>query len=407
MNQLLEEAQAVESQVIGYRRHIHEHPEKGFYLPETTDYVMSCLKSMGIEPQMCGGAIPPKMVDDFEKVGLGRMEEATGAVATIGSGEPCILLRADMDALPLDESSDVAFKSQKSGIMHACGHDAHTAMLLGAARILKDHESELKGTVKLMFQPGEEMGCGSRLMMDHGLLQNPRVDAAFAIHVMPDLSPGCHFAMNEVTASMDTFVGTIQGKGGHSSMPYNTIDANMIATQLYTQLNLLITRESDPLKMVTFTIGVLNGGTATNIIPDTATFQGNMRTLSKKDRDHLIKRIPEMVDHVCAAWRGTASLSVFSTPTTNNDPAFMKDILPSLESVFGADRVIERGPMSGSEDFSHISQEVPAGYVFLGTGGEGCYPVHSPHMTLDESMFKYGVAAHVAVARDWLSAHAK
>lgn len=345
-------------------------------------------------------------MEKYERAGFGHMEHATGLVATIGHGSPCILLRADYDALPLTELADVPFKSQCEGLMHACGHDSHAAMLLGAAKILKDHEAELKGTVKLMFQPGEEMGCGSKLMIDDGLLENPHVDAAFALHVMPDLEAGRLFVAPDVaSASMDTFIIQIQGKGGHSSMPHQTIDASMIATQLYTQLNLLMTREANPRSMVTFSIGAVQAGTVTNIIPDSAVLQGNMRTLSKVDRDHLVKRIPEMVDGIVRAWRGTYRMDFFSTPTTNNDPAFVKEVRPSLEDVVGTDRVISCPPLSGTEDFSYVSQAVPALFAQLGTGG--AYPVHNPNMTLDESLFKIGTAAHVSVAMDWLEAQAQ
>ena len=400
----LEEAARIEEHIIAWRRHMHAHPEKGFDLPATQAYVAEELARMGIEARPCGGPIPLEVVEKYERAGFGRMEQATGLVATIGQGSPCILLRADYDALPLTELADVPFKSTCEGLMHACGHDSHAAMLLGAAKILKEHEAELKGTVKLMFQPGEEMGCGSKLMIDDGLLENPHVDAAFALHVMPDLERGrFFFAPDVASASMDTFIIQVQGKGGHSSMPNQTIDASMIATQLYTQLNLLMTREADPRSMVTFSIGAVQAGTVTNIIPDSAVLQGNMRTLSKADRDHLVERIPEMIDGIVRAWRGSYHLDFFSTPTTMNDPAFIGEVTPSLADVVGEDNVVRWQPLSGTEDFSYVSQAVPSLFMQMGTGG--AYPVHNPHMTLDESLFKLGCAAHVSVAMDWLARH--
>ena len=210
MKTALEEAARIEDQIIAWRRHIHANPEKGFDLPATQAYVAEELARMGIEAKPCGGEIPAEVVEKYERAGFGRMEHATGLVATIGQGSPCILLRADYDALPLTELADVPYKSQCEGLMHACGHDSHAAMLLGAAKILKEHEAELKGTVKLMFQPGEEMGCGSKLMIDDGLLENPHVDAAFALHVMPDLERGrFFFAPDVASASMDTFAPRI------------------------------------------------------------------------------------------------------------------------------------------------------------------------------------------------------
>lgn len=408
VKEALQEARNIQDHVVAWRRHIHAFPEKGFNVPQTASYVLEQLESMGIACRPCGGPIPAEIVDKYERAGFGRTEEATGVVATIGSGSPCILLRADYDALPLQEVADVPFKSQHDGLMHACGHDAHAAMLLGAAEILKKHEAELKGTVKLLFQPGEEMGCGSKLMIEDGLLENPKVDAAFALHVMPDMQKGTfNYAPGVASSSMDTFIVAIQGKGGHSSMPHQTVDAAMIATQLYTQLNLLFTREADPRSMVTFSIGAVQAGTVTNIIPDTAELQGNMRTLSKTDQQHMVQRIPEMIDHVVRAWRGQYRLDLFSTPNTANDPELLADLVPAVADVAGAGNVIKGSALPSTEDFAYISQAVPSVFMLLGTGAEGCYPVHNPNMTLDESAFAYGVAAHVSVAMDWLDKHAR
>lgn len=408
VKEAFQEATSIQDQVVEWRRHLHACPEKGFYVPQTAEYVLDQLKSMDIDCRPCGGVIPTEVVEKYERAGFGHMDKATGVVATIGSGSPCILLRADFDALPLQEAVDVPFKSQNDGVMHACGHDSHAAMLLGAAKILKAHESELKGTVKLLFQPGEEMGCGSKLMIDDGLLENPKVDAAFALHVMPNLEKGTFFYAPDVaSSSMDTFIVSIQGKGGHSSMPHQTIDAAMIATQLYTQLNLLFTREADPCSMVTFSIGAVQAGTVTNIIPDTAELQGNMRTLSKTDQQHMVKRIPEMIDHIVHAWRGEYRLDLFSTPNTTNSPELLEELVPAVSDVAGAERVIKSAALPSTEDFAYISQAVPSVFMLLGTGNADCYPVHNPHMTLDESAFPYGVAAHVSVAMDWLERHGK
>ncbi|WP_423800861.1 M20 metallopeptidase family protein [Neobacillus sp. SAB-20_R2A] len=402
-----EESKKYEEQIIKDRRYLHQHPELGFDLPNTQKYIRQRLDEMGIENKPCG-VVPEEIAKKYAKAGFGLQENCTGVVATIGKGEPCILLRADMDALPLEEEYDSEYKSKILGKMHACGHDSHVAMLLGAARMLKDHEDKLQGTVKLMFQPGEEWGYGSKLMIDDGLLENPKVHAAFAIHIMPDQEAGTlSVTKGTVSQAMDTYIVEIQGNGGHSSQPHKTIDANMIMNQLYTSLNLLYTREVDPKASVTFSIGAMSGGTVTNIIPDKAVLQGNMRSFDQQSRDHMCKRIPEMIDHIVKAWRGEYNIVDFHTPTTHNHPEFIDEITPALEAVVGKENVVDLGSLGGSEDFSHISQAVPSAFVVLGTGKAGEPPVHNPRMHQIENIFKYGAALHANVAMEWLKAQRK
>ncbi|WP_191963796.1 M20 family metallopeptidase [Psychrobacillus sp. AK 1817] len=205
-----------------------------------------------------------------------------------------------------------------------------------------------------------------------------------------------------LTQAMDTYIVEIQGNGGHSSQPHKTIDANMIMNQVYTSLNLLLTREAPPNANVTFSVGAMSGGTVTNVIPDKAILQGNMRSYDQMTRDHLCKRIPEMIDHVVKAWRGEYSLIEFHTPTTFNNPEFVEEIMPTLEKVMGLENIIENGVMSGSEDFSYISQSVQSAFLILGTGKEGEAPVHNPRMQQKEEIFKYGASLHANVAIEWL-----
>ncbi|MBB4824771.1 hippurate hydrolase [Sporosarcina luteola] len=402
MINLFEESKAYEEQIIQDRRYLHQHPEIGFDLPNTQKYIQQRLDEMGIAYKQCG-KVPPEVKEKYARAGFGEQDKCTGVVATIGQGSPCILLRADMDALPIQEEVESEFKSKKDGRMHACGHDSHVAMLLGAAQLLKKHEAELKGTVKLFFQPGEEWGYGSKLMIDDGALENPKVDAAFGIHIMPDQEAGTlSVSKGTLSQAMDTYIVDIQGYGGHSSQPHKTIDANMIMNQLYTSLNLLMTREADPSQSVTFSVGSMSGGTVTNVIPEKAVLSGNMRSYDQKTRDHLCERIPEMIDHVVKAWRGEYSTTEFHTPTTYNDPEFVDSITPFLEQVMGSDKIADHGVLSGSEDFSYISQAVPSAFVILGTGQEGEAPVHNPRMKQNEEIFKYGAALHANVAIRWL-----
>lgn len=402
MMNILEHAKKYEKQIIQDRRYLHQYPEIGFELPNTQKYIQQRLDEMGIAHKQCG-VVPPDIKEKYAVAGFGSQDYCTGVVATIGQGSPCILLRADMDALPIEEQVDCEFTSKNSGVMHACGHDSHVAMLLGAAQILKDREAEIQGTIKLLFQPGEEWGYGSKLMIDDGLLQNPKVDAAFGIHIMPDQQAGTlSVHKGTLTQAMDTYIVTIQGNGGHSSQPHKTIDANMIMNQLYTSLNLLMTREADPNHSVTFSVGAMSGGTATNIIPDKAVLQGNMRSYDQQTRDHLCQRIPEMIDHTVKAWRGEYHTIEFHTPTTYNNPQFIDEITPFLKHIVGAENVVDNGYLGGSEDFSYISQEVPSAFVVLGTGKEGEAPVHNPRMRQNEEIFKYGAALHANVAIEWL-----
>ncbi|MGX9134845.1 M20 metallopeptidase family protein [Rummeliibacillus sp. JY-2-4R] len=403
MISIVEDSKKYEEEIINNRRYLHQFPEIGFDLPNTQKFIQQRLDEMGIENKPCG-IVPPEIKEKYAQAGFGNHENCTGVVATIGQGEPCILLRADMDALPIQEEVESEFKSKKAGLMHACGHDSHVAMLLGAAKLLKEHEAELKGTVKLMFQPGEEWGYGSKLMIDDGLFENPKVDAAFGIHIMPDQEAGT-LSVHKGTLSqaMDSYIVQIQGNGGHSSQPHKTIDANMIMNQLYTSLNLLMTREVDPNASVTFSVGAMSGGTVTNVIPDTAVLSGNMRSYNQEIRDHLCKRIPEMINHIVKAWRGNYSTIEFHTPTTYNNPELIDEIQPFLQEVVGRENIVDLGPMGGSEDFSYISQVVPSAFVVLGTGKEGEAPVHNPRMHQSEEIFKIGAAIHANVAMEWLN----
>lgn len=406
---ILEAALANKEQILKDRHQLHRRPEVGFYLPETAGYVQKRLAEMGIESEICGGPLDENLRNNFVFAGFPDMEASTGVVATIGKGEPCILLRADMDALPMQETEGlVDFASEKPGFAHMCGHDAHTAMLLGAAAILKDMEDDLPGTVKLMFQTGEECGCGSRLMIEHGLMENPRVDAAFAIHVMANQEKGTVGYTSGITsAAMDTFMIKIKGKGGHTSTPHQCIDPLMISNQLYTTLNLLSSREIDPRETVALSAGKCGGGTAANVIPDTADLQVAARTFNREVTEHLTSRIPEVIDHTVKMWRGDYEMINFHTPSTYNDEKLCDEIRPFLTEVAGSENVNEIPCMAGTEDFGYVGEKVPAMFVTLGVGDETAAPMHNPNMIIDEDVLPYGTALYANVALNWLKKNQK
>ena len=401
MNEMLEKARAIEAQIIADRRCLHQIPEVGVYTPKTAEYVKKRLDEMGIPHHDCG----IHTQEEREKMvfaGYPDAPESTGVVGLIGKGGPCILLRADMDGLPMEETTGLDFAS-KGNTAHMCGHDARAAMLLGAAQILKDMEDQLPGTVKLMFQPGEEMGYGSRTMVDDGLLENPKVDAAMALHVGSQVEVGkLNYSPGVASGAMATFIVSIQGKGGHSSEPQKTIDPVNIATQVCSALNMLIPREVDPEAFATMTVGALNGGRASNIIPDSAEILVSSRTPSPEAYDHLIERIPEILEHYIKAWRGTYEVRVLKTPSTVCDPNFSAEIVPFAAEILGAENVKPVPPMKGAEDFGHVTRHVPGFYAFMGAGSPDGYPLHNPNMVLDESAFALGTAILANCAVEWL-----
>lgn len=404
-NTIRQMAQDLREQLVKDRRYLHQIPEIGTDLPETSAYIKKRLDEMGIPWKDCGGPLPEKMTEDYMAAGFPRMEKETGVIASIGSGEPCILLRADMDALPIKEDAPLEFKSA-NGYGHMCGHDAHAAMLLGAAQILKQMEDSLPGTVKLMFQPGEETGAGARLMVEDGLLENPAPGAAFGIHVQPSDTTGqAGYAMGVNSASLDTFILKIRGNGGHSSQPQLCTDPLMVMNQVYQAVNLLVGRETDPAAMVALTCGVAKGGAAVNIIPDEAELHIGVRTLNVEAAEHLKKRIPELIDHYVKAWNADYTLTTFHTPCTLTNELLCQELVPCLKEVLGGSNVHQIPAMSATEDFGYVTEKVPGMFVFLGAGAPDSAPLHSPQMVLDEDVLPLGAALHANVAISWLKSH--
>ena len=395
--QILQEAKALQEEIKSHRLWLHTHAETGFDLTETKPYVKSALTKMGYTVQECGKA---------------------GLVTTVGKpGGKVLLLRADMDALPIAEEADVDFAC-KNGRMHACGHDMHTAMLLGAAKILKAHESELDGTVKLMFQPAEEIFEGSKDMIASGVLENPSPDAALMIHVaagMPLPAGTVVVSAPGVSApAADYFTIRVHGKGCHGSAPQNGIDPLTAASHILIALQEIHARELSASDEAVLTFGTFHAGEAGNVIPDTATMGGTIRTYDEKTRAYLKERMTAIAKNVAEAFRATAEVSFGSgCPTLVNNKDLSEKVTGYLKDFLGANRAFTTAELSGgkpargggSEDFAYVSHEVPSLMLALAAGepSKGYpYPQHHPKVKFDESVLSTGAAVFVDCALQYL-----
>ena len=382
--ELFKEAQALAPDLVRWRRALHQMPELGLELPQTSAYIQQELTVMGV---------PFKTLVDGNCV-----------VAQLGQGEQCLLLRADMDALPVAEDSGVDFAST-NGCMHACGHDMHAASLLGAAKLLKAHEAELKGTIKLFFQPGEEVFHGALAAIDDGVLTDPRVDAAVATHVA-SIAPVGVVAYGDVpSAAVYGFKLTLTGKGTHGAMPALGIDPINTAVHIYLALQELIARETPSDKEATLTIGQLAAGSVFNVIPETAVMQGTLRVFDNDLREQLIRRIGEVVEHVAAAYRTQVELEVLGDiPPLVCDPAFnarlagvYKEMAPQLMLAPGVHT-------TASEDFAFFSPHVPTAMFMIGAqidDGTPVYNQHNPKVRFNEKALPIEAAVYAAAALDW------
>ena len=403
---LLSEAEKISEVIVKERRSLHQMPGTGFDIGDTLAFVKKELEDMGYAPKPCGRA---------------------GLVALAGGKKPgkVFLLRADMDGLPIREEADLDFAS-KNGRMHACGHDMHTAMLLGAARLLKEHEEEIEGSIKLMFQPAEEVFEGSKDMIEAGLLENPRVDAALMIHVMANMP----FPAGTVVVSApgvsapaaDYFDIKVQGKGCHGSMPNTGVDPLTAAAHILISLQEIHARELAMGEKAVLTIGTMNAGTASNVIPDTVTMGGTLRTFDEESRSTIKKRMAGIAQGVAQAFRAEAEV-IFGSgcPTLVNDrdmslccERYVKELLGPGKAFSVTELNAMGGGSSsktaGSEDFAYVSQQVPSVMLALASGQPDkgyCYPQHHPMVKFDESALPGGSAVYAYTAMRWLEEHKK
>lgn len=388
MNDVIKEAQEMQGELVNIRRYLHQNPEVDFDLEKTRAFVTKKLREYGLEPTMTGG----------------------GITAELGQSGRTILLRADMDALPVAEDNDLPFKAS-NGNGHLCGHDMHTAMLLGAAKILKKHERQLRGKVRFMFQPAEESGLGALDMIEHGVLEG--VDCAAGLHVTPDMSGSkVEMIKGAVSSSIDAFTVTFLGKGGHSSMPEDTIDPLFCASTVYQILNGLVAREVSMHQQAVFSVGQLGGGEAGNIIPDKAIFSGAVRCFDDKIQQRLVSRVKKVLEHVPTALDVKCEYDLFTTPSLINDTGLCDEMEGYLKEIIGEQNfIISDEPMSGSEDFSEVSRRVPSMFLWLGMGISSDIekgtnlPLHNPGVIFDETYLYRGSALLSYCALKWMENH--
>ena len=388
---LLADARAALPATVDLRRRLHRTPEVGLHLPATQAIVVEELRALGLEPR------------------LGTSTTAVTAVIEGARPGPTILLRADMDGLPLTEETGLEFASATPGTMHACGHDTHMAMLLGAARLLVARRDALSGRVLLMLQPGEEGYHGARFMLDEGLLEMPPgqdVTGAFALHISTKYASGTiDYRPGAILVSADFIRLTIRGRGGHASAPHETIDPIPVAAEIVLALQAMVTRRVDVFDPAVVTIAHITAGTTTNIIPETAFVEGTIRTTSEGARALVHAGVRRVVEGVCAAHDAIAELEIIpGYPVTLNDPAFTAFAAGVASEVLGPDAVIElTAPIMGAEDFSYVLQRVPGAMFFVGARPPEEDPAtapqnHSNRVIHHEPAMAAGAAVYAAVA---------
>jgi amidohydrolase len=388
---LLEEARSLLDGAIDIRRRIHRHPEIGLELPETQKVILEALDGLPLDVR--------------------TGSRATSVTATLEGGEPgpTILLRGDMDALPMPEDTGLDFASEVDGAMHACGHDTHVAMLLQAARLLVDHRDELHGRVLFMFQPGEEGYHGARVMIEEGLLDgDTSPSAAFALHVVSYLPAGeIHTRPGPLLASSDKIVVTVKGRGGHASAPYRAQDPVPVACEIVQALQTMVTRKVNVFDPAVVTIASIHAGSTNNVIPEVATMEGTVRTLSEENRGFVLENVRQLVEGVAAAHGMAGELGVDpGYPTTVNDEAMTEFGLDVARDLLGPELVkVMDDPVMGSEDFSYVLQRVPGAMLDLGVARpEDPNPPanHSNRMMVEEPALANGIALYAALAFRYL-----
>jgi amidohydrolase len=399
-----QKAAAILPQVIEWRRYLHQNPELSNREYKTAEFVAAYLKKLGLEVQ----------------TGIAK----TGIVAILRGGQPgpVVALRADMDALPVKERVDIPFKStvrseymgDTVSVMHACGHDSHVAMLMGAAEVLSSMKKDVPGTVKFFFQPAEEGPPGTEeggasLMVKEGCMDNPKVDAVFGMHIESDIEAGTfEYKPGAFMASSDWFTINIKGKQSHGSQPWKGIDPIVVGTEIVNALQTIVSRQSELTKApVVITVGKFHSGVRPNIIPEEAVLQGTIRTLDSKMQKETHERIRKIATTIAEAMGAKAEVTIdIKTLVTYNDPALVKMMVPTLERTAGKEHVKEREWVTGSEDFSYYGEKAPAFFIYFGGMPKGADkskapPHHTPDFYIDDSRLDVGVKAFCNLVFDY------
>lgn len=403
-------ADKIEKKSISWQRQVHQYPELGNREFKTARLVADHLKSLGLEV----------------KEGVAQ----TGVVGILkgGSPGPCIALRADMDALPITEKTSLPYASvqksiyngQEVGVMHACGHDAHVSILMSVAEILAGMKNELKGTVKFIFQPSEEgppdgEEGGAELMVKQGVMDNPRVDAIFGLHIESNIEVGkIQYKPGAFMASSDWFTINVKGKGSHGSQPWLGVDPIVISAQIIEGLQTIVSRQSElPRGPVVITVGQIHAGVRNNIMPDECNFSGTIRTLDAEMQKIVHERIRQTAENIALAGGATAEVSIETkTLVTYNTPSLVQEMIPSLQSAAGLSNVTERTWVMGAEDFSYYGTKAPSFYFYLGGMPSGNDPLQAPpHHTagfyIDEAGMKTGIRAFCHLVIDYMHKESK
>jgi amidohydrolase len=382
---------AIKNELIDHRRLFHQFPELGMQEFRTSKTIADYLENLGITVT--------------KNVGK------TGVVGILNGKYPgkTLLIRADMDALTLDDKKEVPYRSKNKGIMHACGHDGHMAILLGCAKILKENKDRLYGQIKLVFQPAEEMGIGAKAMIKDDVLNNPKVDAALALHLISTKPVKTIYTKSgPLMAGADTFFIDIGGKSGHAGMPYDSIDAVYIASLVITDLQTQIRKQFSPFTPIVIHIGKINGGDAENIVADKVKMVGTLRTMDQNIRDQIQRKMDQTLAGITSSMGGTYDLSFedSSSPPLINDKALTTLVRKAAEKAIGKTSVLDAEPVMGGEDFSFFSDRVPGCMFFVGAGdplAKNRMPLHSAHFDIDEEALVTGTEVMVQSALDYLS----
>ncbi|HET7396963.1 MAG TPA: M20 family metallopeptidase [Intrasporangium sp.] len=399
-----DEAASLEEDLVQLRRALHREPEIGLDLPRTQEKVLRALDGMPLEITL------GQKTTSVTAVLRGTAPAMSSPTSSNPSGQaPAVLLRADMDALPVQERTGVAYTSHVDGAMHACGHDLHTAMLVGAARLLNEQRDRLAGDVVFMFQPGEEGWDGASVMVDEGVLEasGRRADAAYGLHVFSALMPGGQFVTKPGTmlAASGALTVTVVGAGGHGSAPHLANDPVTVVAEMITSLQTMVTRRFDVFDPVVVTVGVLSAGSRRNIIPETASFEATVRSFSARSRERLVDAIPRLLHGIAAAHGAQAEVRYEDEyPVTVNNPDETAFAAATITEVFGDQQHAQlAAPLSGSEDFSRVLARVPGSFVGLGATPVGADPHtapfnHSPYAVFDDAVLASGAALYAELA---------